>query len=336
MTNLVYIGNKLNNTKATVTSIDVLGPLLESEGFNINYASSKSNKGLRLLDMVFTLVKHRKSTDYMLMDTYSTLNFYYAYVIGQLCRVLKLKYIPVLHGGNLPDRIIKNPKMCQSIFNHAFKNVAPSQYLKSRFENEGYSNILNIPNSINIEAYRFQQRTIDTIHLLWVRAFDKTYNPLLAIDVLKALQDRGESATLTMVGPDKDGTLQQAKYYADKLEVTVNFTGKLEKQDWIKLSQQCNVFMNTTNFDNMPVSVIEAMALGLPVVSTNVGGMPFLIEDEQDGILVPPNSVKPFVEAIMGLKNDSDFTKKITLNARKKVEQYDWEVVKSLWLSLLV
>ncbi|MCR8666347.1 glycosyltransferase family 4 protein [Aestuariibaculum sp. M13] len=336
MINLVYIGNKLNNTKATVTSIDVLGPLLEDEGFHINYASSISNKGLRFFDMVFTVVKHRKSTDYVLIDTYSTLNFYYAYVISQLCRVLKLKCIPVLHGGNLPDRLIKNPKMCQSIFNHAFKNVAPSQYLKSRFENEGYSNILNIPNSINIEAYRFQQRTIDTIHLLWVRAFDKIYNPLLAIDVLKALQDRGEPATLTMVGPDKDGTLQQAIDYADKLGVTVNFTGKLEKEEWIKLSQQCNVFMNTTNFDNMPVSVIEAMALGLPVVSTNVGGMPFLIEDEQDGILVLPNSVKAFVEAIMSLKNDSNFTKKITLNARKKVEQYDWEVVKSLWLSLLV
>ncbi|MBD0823887.1 glycosyltransferase family 4 protein [Aestuariibaculum marinum] len=336
MINLVYIGNKLNNTKATVTSIDVLGPLLEGEGVHVHYASNKSNKALRFWDMVFAVVKHRKSTDYVLIDTYSTFNFYYAFVVSLLCRVWNLKYIPILHGGNLPDRLIRNPKMCQSIFNHAFKNVAPSQYLKSKFEHEGYSNILNIPNSINLGAYAFQQRTVEAMNLLWVRAFDKTYNPLLAIDILKALQGAGQSATLTMVGPDKDGTLQQAKDYADKLGLTVNFTGKLEKQDWIQLSQQCNIFINTTNFDNMPVSVIEAMALGLPVISTNVGGLPFLIENEQDGMLVPPNSVKPFVEAAMCLKNDSELTKKITLNARKKVEQYDWEIVKGLWISLLV
>ena len=68
----------------------------------------------------------------------------------------------------------------------------------------------------------------------------------------------------------------------------MNFTGKLSKQEWRDLSKDYNVFINTTNFDNTPVSVIEAMALGIPVVSTNVGGLPFLITDKVDGVLVEP------------------------------------------------
>lgn len=336
MNNLVYIGNKLNNNKATVTSVDVLGPLLEAEGFRVHYASNKTSKWKRFLDMMFTVVKHRKTTNYVLIDTYSTLNFYYAYGVSQLCRLLKLKYIPILHGGNLPKRLIQSPIMSKAIFSHAFKNIAPSLYLKSEFESKGYSNILNIPNSIQLKSYLFKERSYNGIHLLWVRAFHETYNPLLAIDILKALLEAGEEATLTMVGPDKDGTLAKAMEYAHKLKLNVRFTGKLEKNEWIALSETCNVFINTTNFDNMPVSVIEAMALGLPVVSTHVGGLPFLIQDKKDGLLVPPQMVDPFTKAILSLKNDSEFSKEIALNARKKVEQYDWQRVKSLWTSLLV
>ena len=84
-------------------------------------------------------------------------------------------------------------------------------------------------------------------------------------------------ATLAMIGPDVDGSLTKVKDLARKKNLDVNFTGKLSKPEWINYSKDFNVFINTTNFDNTPVSVIEAMALGLPVVSTNVGGMPFLI-----------------------------------------------------------
>jgi glycosyltransferase involved in cell wall biosynthesis len=85
----------------------------------------------------------------------------------------------------------------------------------------------------------------------------------------------------------------------------------------------------------MPVSVIEAMALGLPIVSTDVGGLPFLITNNEDGLLVPPNDVNAMVDAIIKLKKDTNHKDKLVINARKKVEKFDWNQVRVKWERLL-
>ena len=335
MTNLLYIGNKLSKKGKNKTSIETLGKLLEIEGFTVKTSSSKSNKLLRIFDMVYSVIKFRNQTDFVLIDTYSTVNFYYTLVVSQLCRFLKLKYLPILRGGNLPERLKKSPGLSKAIFNHAYKNVAPSEYIKSNFEDLGYRNIVCIPNSITLNNYTFQERPFDKVKLLWVRSFSKIYNPILAIKVLKALIDLNINAELCMVGPDSDGSMQKAIDYAKELKVEVTFTGKLSKEEWIEKSKDYNIFINTTNFDNMPVSVIEAMALGLPIISTNVGGMPFLIEDAHTGILVEPDSVKAFIKAIKKLLNSPKESSIMALNARKMAEQLDWNVVKNQWFQVL-
>ena len=335
MKNLLYIGNNLNTKRSNVSSIKVLGPLLEKEGFNLCYASSYSNKVFRLLDMLWSCVKYRRWTQMVLLDTYSTQNFYYALTVSQLCRVLHLKYIPSLNGGNLPMRLEKNPKLCGLIFNNAYKLVSPSIYLKEAFESYGYPKVFYIPNNLELDAYRYHTKAFVKPKLLWVRSFSKIYNPQLAIHVLKLLQDDGIDAELCMVGPDSDGSLKPVKQLAKKLDVAVRITGKLPKKEWIALAKDYNIFINTTNFDNMPVSVIEAMALGLPIVSTNVGGIPFLIENDIDGLLVPANDVYAMVNAIKRLLNNPVAAQAMAFNARQKVEQFDWEVVKHQWFEVL-
>lgn len=335
MKKLLYIGNNLSQNGKTETTIETLSEALRSEGFTVYAVSDIKNKAFRLLHMLQAILKYARKIDYVVIDTYSTSNFYFAYLSSQLCRLLNLKYIPILHGGNLPNRLENSPKLCKSIFKNAYKNVAPSGYLQHEFEKYGYSNLVYIPNSIHLKNYHFKQRNIVNINLLWVRSFSEIYNPLLAIDILKRLLDEGIKATLCMVGPDNDGSLLKAKNYVQELQLEVTFTGKLSKDEWIELSQNYNMFINTTNFDNMPVSVIEAMALGLPIVSTNVGGMPFLVEHNHEGILVEPNNTDEFVEAIKKVFYNEEIARNLTLNARKKVEYYDWELVKKQWVSLL-
>ena len=77
------------------------------------------------------------------------------------------------------------------------------------------------------------------------------------------------------------------------------------------------------------------MALGLPVISTNVGGLPYLIDAEEDGLLVPKNDSDAFVNAIDRLIAQPEFAQQLSIAARKKVEQFDWEVVKQKWDAVL-
>lgn len=335
MKNLLYIGNKLSSKNKTVTTIETLGNNLERLGYNLTYASSKKNKAFRLIDMVLAVISNSRKTDYVLIDTYSTFNFYYALIISQLCRIFRLKYLPILHGGNLPERLKNNPKLSQLIFKYAYKNIAPSDYTKQAFEAIGFTNIEVIPNSISLENYPVITKRYDDINLLWVRSFSKLYNPELAVLILKELKDLGYNTSLCMVGPDNDGSLKSTKTLAKSLNLEVIFTGKLLKTEWIKLSNDYNYFINTTNFDNLPVSVIEALALGFPIISTNVGGLSFLVHSNTNGILVNPDNVKEFVDAILQLHNNKKIRDLTIIEANKTSKHYDWNNIKSKWLYLL-
>ena len=332
---LLYIGNKLSIHGNTSTSIETLGGFLEEEGYMIYYASSKQNKVLRLLDMLCTTIKVSSKVDYVLIDTYSTQNFWFAFLVSQLCRVLNLKYIAKLHGGDLPNRLKKSPYLCDLIFNHSFKITAPSLYLLKAFENKYSKNLLYVPNTINLSSYNYFLRDFNEPKILWVRSFSKIYNPKMAIHVASELKKHYPNVTLCMVGPDKENLVFSCKELAKKLNVDVKFTGKLSKEEWIELSKEYNVFINTTHFDNTPISVIEAMALGLPVVSTNVGGIPYLLEDNLNAFLVNDNDTKGMVEAIKKIFSDKENTQKLIANSRDLVSEFDWKTVKHVWFEIL-
>ena len=332
---LIYIGNKLATAGATISTIDSLGSQLELEGYTVYMASSKQNKLLRLLDMMWAVLRYRRKVSCVLIDTYSTQNFFYAVSVANLCRLLKMPYIPILHGGNLPERLRRNKRLSWKLFNGAKINVSPSAYLMEEFKKEGYNNIIEIPNNIVLENYPFRLRPEPKPKLLWVRSFAEIYNPDLALEVVKLLLKSDYKASLCMVGPDKDGSLERCKKIAAEASLPIKFTGRLSKSEWIDLSEEYDIFINTTNFDNTPVSVIEAMALGLPVVTTNVGGIPYLLENKRDALLVKPNDADAICESVISLIEDPKTAVYLVRNARKKVEKFDWEEVKHLWFRIL-
>lgn len=335
MKSLLYIGNKLSVHGSNTTAIETLGPMLEREGFHVRYASSKKSKPLRLLDMAGSTLRMARRSHYVLIDTYSTSNFWYAFVVSQLCRMLHVKYIPILHGGELPKRLANNPRLCRMIFGHSHVNVAPSGYLLAAFQGAGFRQTLLISNAIKTADYPFKCRTALKPNLLWVRSLASIYNPQMGLRVLAEIQKDFPEATLCMVGPEKDVSVDSLQQLADALGVTVRFTGRLTKQDWIALSQSYDIFINTTHKDNMPVSVIEAMALGLPVVSTNVGGIPHLIDDQQQGLLVDDNDHMNMAKCVVNLLKDAELSQSLVQNAYKMVGLFDERKIAERWLEIL-
>ena len=286
--------------------------------------------------MVWTTISNCRKTDYVLIDTYSTSNFWYALVISQLCRILKIRYIPQLHGGDLPNRLRQNPYLCKLVFHYSYLNVAPSGYLLNVFQKAGFKKTIYIPNTIELRHYKFKKTETLKPNLLWVRSLAPIYNPEMAIKVAFELKKEYPETKLCMVGPDKTGMESALNQLASELNVDVTFTGKLTREEWTALSENYHIFINTTHFDNTPVSVIEAMALGLPVVSTNVGGIPFLVEDRVIGLLVSDNDTLHMAAHIRELLQNQQLKDTLVANASHLVTQFDAETVKFKWFEILV
>lgn len=295
----------------------------------------RKNKPLRLVEMLKSIFSHKDKVDVVLIDTYSTVAFYFAWLCGKLCKALGIKYIPILHGGNLPERIRRSPGMSEQLFNNSFVNVCVSGYMQHYMNKKGYDSVL-IENSIDLAGYPFKKRTVPIPKLLWVRSFHRIYNPQMALKVVQKLRDEFPDVQLTMVGPDRDGSLEDCKQLCAKLNLheQVKFTGKLSTKDWVGLSEQHCIFINTSNHDNLPVSIIEAMACGMPVVSTDPGGIPYLISEGENGILTEKKNPQAMAHALQIVLKDAGLTEKLSLAGRQHAESFNWQNVKQKWHKL--
>ena len=169
-----------------------------------------------------------------------------------------------------------------------------------------------------------------------MRAFTETYNPAMAIRVAKRMTKRFDDFQMVMAG--KDGVLSSSiKKMADENRLTDNiiFPGYIDMEEKIRFADEYDIYINTNKVDNAPVSVIEFMALGLPVVSVNVGGVPYLITHEQNGLLVSNDDDEAMFDQICRLIENVSFAKRICFNAYNYALPYDERSVFKKWEVLI-
>jgi glycosyltransferase involved in cell wall biosynthesis len=191
-----------------------------------------------------------------------------------------------------------------------------------------------IPNPIDIAAYRYRQRRQAQPRLVWLRAFHRIYDPELAVTALSELVREFPDAQLTMIGPDKgDGSLARTRRMAERygLGKRIAFPGAAAKASLPLLLDGADIFLNTSRVDNTPVSVLEAMAGGLCIVSTDAGGMTHLVHHERDGLLTPCGRPVEMAAAVRRLLRQPDLAEHLSCNARRHAETCDWSTILPLW-----
>jgi glycosyltransferase involved in cell wall biosynthesis len=332
---LCFVGSMLGRNAGYITTQgQVVADLFASEGFKVECVSSKVNRGLRLADIVTVLVKNRKRFDLVILEVYSGLSLIIADAASVICKLFRIPVIMVLHGGNLPESIEKKPRQTKRVLKSANALIAPSSFLAERIGAHGFK-VGVIPNVIELDSYKFRERNKLSPRLLWMRSFHELYNPQMAIYVLAKLKLDYPNATLTMAGVDK-GLESEIKQLAAELNLcdSVTFPGFLTLAQKQKLFSESDIFVNTNRTDNMPVAVVEACAFGLPVVATNVGGLPFLLKHGETGILVDSEDVDGMSWAIKSLLEDSQFANKLSTNGRVLAEKSAWTNVRIEWEKL--
>ena len=333
---VLLIGNFLSKHGLNPNAIEDLSTALSNK-YEIKTSSDKMNPLFRLFKMAMSIVSNRKNCKLIIVDVFSTYAFIFSFLVIVLAKLFKIPYIPVFRGGNLIERYRKHPNIFNFLFSNASTIISPSKYLLEFFDDMEYP-IKMIPNYIDLKKYTFKSRKKIKPHLLWVRSIHKIYNPQMAIHVLDKIRKLYPDARICIVGPIKDNTImEQLNLLIKKLDLQdhVTFSGKLSKIEWAKLSENYDIFINTTDYDNHPITLLEAMALGLPIISTNVGGVPSLIENTGTGLLVAPNDSDQMAKNIIKLISGEIDGDQIAKNAQIQVSKYDKKNIIPRWYAII-
>ena len=334
---VLIIGNFLSASGGSRGVCEDLAERLAANGWHVLTASRRRPKLLRLADMLLTASRHRHEYAVAQIDVFSGPAFCWAEAVAWTLRRLDKPYVLTLHGGNLPEFAARWPGRVRRLLASAKAVTAPSGYLKVKLDTYCLT-VRVIPNPIDLSLYPFRARAPARPRLIWLRAFHQIYNPVMAVKVVAALVPKYPDVQLAMVGPDKgDGSFQRTRteVAAAGLTERVRFSGQVPKSEVSRALSEGDIFLNTSNIDNAPVSVIEAMACGLCVVSTRVGGTPFLVCDEQDGLLVECGDSQAMAARVAGLLQDDHLARRLSQRGRQKVEAWDWPNVLAQWEGLL-
>jgi glycosyltransferase involved in cell wall biosynthesis len=332
---LCFVGSMVGRNAGYITTQgEIMADLFAAEDYEVACVSSKLNRAARLAEIVAVLISGRRRFDLVVLDVFSGLSFIIADVVGLLCKLLKIPLIMVLHGGSLPEFVQKHPRWTKRVFKCAASLVAPSAFLAEKIGVHGFK-IKVVPNIIKLDSYPFRLRSSLSPRLIWMRSFHRIYNPQMALNVLAELRKDYPAATLTMAGADK-GLEPELKKMAQEMNLgeAVSFPGFLNREQKVREFSAADIYLNTNRIDNMPVSVLEACACGLPVVATNVGGLPFLISDGENGLLVENENVNAMVQAVKMLLTDSAAAQKISRNAGLLAEKSSWTTLRGDWEEL--
>jgi len=204
----------------------------------------------------------------------------------------------------------------------------PSAFLRDVFARHGIVAEV-LANVVNLSRFRFVARARhDAPHLVVTRNLEAIYDIPTALRAFARVRDTYPRARLSVAGEGPERESLAALSDSLGIAVSVCFTGRLDHDQVAALYREADVMVNPSRADNMPNSVLEALASGLPVVSTRVGGVPHIVRDEASALLVDVGDWRAMADAILRILGDEQLASGLASTGLSEVQQYTWPRVR--------
>lgn len=237
-------------------------------------------------------------------------------------------------GGEANTFFAGNSKLIGMSLKRADAIIAPSIYLAQIFEQYGFATQI-VPNIIDLARFKPNSSAKSSggrPRLLVARNLEAIYGNADALHAFALIRKFYPDASLILAGSGNE--LEALEALARQLGVatSVQFPGRVENDAMIDLYHAADIVLNPSLADNMPISVLEALACALPVVSTHVGGIPALLQNEATALLVAPNDPAALADATLSLLNDPRKAARIAAAGYAYVQQFGWDqIAPRLW-----
>jgi glycosyltransferase involved in cell wall biosynthesis len=238
------------------------------------------------------------------------------------------------HGGEAAAFLARSGPIIRITMSRAGAVVVPSAFLRDVFARHGIETLV-IANVVDLARFvRRPLRAVTQPRVLVARNLEPVYDVAAALRAFACVHDELPEARLTIAGsgPERDAliALRDSLGLAD----VVDFCGRLDMDAMATALKAARVSLNPSLADNMPVSVLEAMATGVPVVSTRVGGIPWMVRDGETALLVDAGDHRGMARALLRLLRDDALAARLADAAAADVQQYAWPRLRALWMDL--
>jgi glycosyltransferase involved in cell wall biosynthesis len=205
--------------------------------------------------------------------------------------------------------------------------VVPSEYLAGVFARHGHAARV-IRNVVDLTRFEYRARAVLRPRLLSTRNLEPYYRVDVVLKAFERVRAEMPGATLTVAGAGSE-----APRLRRLAGPGVTFVGPVDPRFMPQLLAAADVFVNASVVDNQPVSILEAFASGLPVVSTPTGDIAAMVRHEETGLIVPPLDPASLADAVLRLLRDPALGVRLATAAREECAQFTWAAVRGQWAS---
>lgn len=236
------------------------------------------------------------------------------------------------HSGEAQDHLAHWGWLVHPWLALADEIVVPSIYLQSVFASHGYRSRV-IHNTVDTHRFTYRARDPLRPRLLSIRTFEWYYGVDYTLRAFALIKRSCPEATLDIAGTgSQEGRLREL---AQALQLDgVRFLGGVTADDMPAVLQGADILLNSSLIDNQPLSILEAMAAGLAVVTTGVGDIVNMVEDGVTGTIVPPRNPAAMADAVRSLFKEPDRAREMTRRAHARLDRYAWNQVGCRWAAL--
>lgn len=255
---------------------------------------------------------------------------YFSFVLAPVpalvvAKLFRRRAVLNYHSGEAEDHLRRSGRLVRFFLRMADALVVPSPYLGRVFGEFG-SPATVIPNIVDLDRFAFRERLPLQPRFVSTRNLEPLYDVANTLRAFALVQRKYPEATLDVVGSGSQ--LGALRDLAAELKVSgVRFSGRIEREELPRHCDEADLFLNSSRIDNQPVSILEAFAAGLPIVTTDAGGIPDLVQDGRTGLLVRQGSPEAMAEGILGLLERPERAIEFARNARAKCGDYARERV---------